>query len=110
MTAAMECPISTCDWTLEVDYELEARNVALSPSVAAALGVPLDAFLSIRNNQLAQRVEGEIEEHLVTHSAREWLTDLSADRTRIRRALEVADQLVTLGVSSGKARLLEVLS
>ena len=52
MSTIVECPISSCTWTLERDDEVEARNIAVSPQVAAALGTPLDAFLSIRSHQL----------------------------------------------------------
>ncbi len=80
MRTIFECPISSCDWKLEVDDELEARNIALSPQVAMALGTPLDAFLSIRSHHLMQRNERELEQHLAKHTVLEWLTDLMAAR------------------------------
>lgn len=87
MTVIAPCPISTCDWVLEQDDELNARNVAVSPQVAAALGTPLDAFLSIRTNQLLQQNERALEEHFATHSVLEWVTDLM----EARRLLSVAE-------------------
>ena len=80
MSVIAECPISTCSWKLEGDPELNARNVAMSPQVAAALGTPLDAFLSIRQHQLMQGNERKLEEHFATHTVLEWVTDLMAAR------------------------------
>lgn len=82
MSVLVICPISTCDWKLENDDDLEARNVAASPQVAAALGTPLDAFLSIRSHQLMQQHERDLEAHFATHPVLDWVNDLMAERAK----------------------------
>lgn len=86
MTVIAECPITSCDWKLEDDPELNARNIAVSPQVAAALGTPLDAFLSIRDHQLMQRNERELEQHFAKHTVLEWVTELMLERGRVQKA------------------------
>lgn len=93
MSVIAECPISSCPWKLEDDPELNARNVAMSPQVAAALGTPLDAFLSIRNHQLMQGNERKLEEHFSTHSVLEWVTDLMAARAGLPPAPSLAHSI-----------------
>lgn len=91
MRVIAECPISTCSWKLEDDPELNARNIAMSPQIAAALGTPLDAFLSIRNHQLMQGNERKLEEHFATHTTLEWATDLMAARASARADQEASN-------------------
>jgi hypothetical protein len=83
MRTVIECPLNGCDWKLENDDDLDARNIAMSPQVAAALGTPLDAFLSIRSHQVMQSRERELEQHFATHSTLEWVQALMAARAKV---------------------------
>lgn len=72
------CPL--CDWTLESEVARMRRpdNLAAAPGVAAALGVPTDAMLSIHENACRRRDEHELEQHLSTHGPKDWLPALTA--------------------------------
>ena len=89
------CPL--CDWTLESEVARMRRpdNLAAAPGVAAALGVPTDAMLSIHENACRRRDEHELEQHLSTHGPKDWLPALTA-------ALDACacDVFLTIGTSA----------
>lgn len=83
MSVAFECPILSCDWKLERDYALDARNAVAAPGVAAAMGVPLVAFQAIREQQMAKHTEAELDRHFRSHPVLDWVRDLMAERQRL---------------------------
>lgn len=73
----LRCPL--CPWTLTPAAELHAAsNAVAAPAVAAALGMPAGALLSIHQHQARQRDEHAIEVHMWTHPPAEWLPKLMA--------------------------------
>lgn len=85
MTLSYECPLPECDWAHEIDHDLDARNTLAAPGVAAVMGVPLDAFLSLRAHQAARNLEHTLEQHLNSHTLIEWVTALAAAQRRVAR-------------------------
>lgn len=60
--ANLWCPV--CDWTEPRTFVAYAvSNAVAAPSVAAALGMPADALLSIHQHQNAKRDEATLKRH-----------------------------------------------
>lgn len=89
MKPTVSCPL--CDWTLELDPTLTDRNAA--PAVAAALGMPAHALLSIHAHQAAQRTESLIDAHMRSHQPKDWLPALMDARRQITRRDDLVAEL-----------------
>lgn len=82
--AVYRCPL--CDWVHTPEaLQYAASNVAAAPAVAAALGMPADALLSIHRQQAMGRDEHAIERHMRTHPPQDWLPALIEARATVRR-------------------------
>ena len=66
----LDCPL--CDWTIEIP----APTPGAAANVAVAMGIPADAFISIRDHQAKVRLEHDLEAHLRTHGPTDWLPAL----------------------------------
>lgn len=113
LTMNLHCPL--CDWTQEAEAtRYTESNLAASPGIATALGMPADALLSIHLHQARRRDETTIEHHLGTHGPHDWLPALmdarrsSSDGFSLKLAalihnpeqrVMMADALLTLAAS-----------
>jgi len=82
MSDHFDCPL--CDWTLDVPA---GDDPVMAGAIAAVMGVPADAFTSIRDHQRKRRLEVDLDRHLRTHGPDEWLPALMDAR---RTCLELA--------------------
>lgn len=87
--AAYRCPL--CDWThVPEAAQYAASNVVAAPAVAAALGMPADALLSIHRHQAMGRDEQAIDQHMRTHPPQDWLPMLMQLRATVERVRGIA--------------------
>lgn len=71
ITGHFNCPL--CRWHIDIPA---GDDPVIASGVAAAMGVPADAFASIREHQAKQRIELDLKRHLMTHGPDEWLPAL----------------------------------
>lgn len=90
--ANLWCPV--CDWTEPRTFVAYAvSNAVAAPSVAAALGMPADALLSIHQHQNAKRDEATLKRHLSTHGPEDWLPVIMRARTTTQRVRDLCESI-----------------
>ena len=80
--ADLWCPL--CDWTQPSAVgQYQASNAAAAPAVAAAMGLPADALLSMHTRQCMRHDETMLNRHLGSHRLDEWVTALMTARGQV---------------------------